>query len=159
MAKVIAVCTSEKKGTRKKDIEKGILKEQYGMIDDAHADSGWHRQVSLLALESIEKMRKMGLDVGPGDFAENITCEGIDLPSLPVGTRLYIGDDVLLEISQIGKECHTGCAIFKQTGKCIMPKEGVFARVIRGGVVKTGDSIEVTSRPEDEQVRNRRPTD
>ncbi len=159
MAKVIAVCTSEKKGTRKKDIEKGILKEQYGMIGDAHADSGWHRQVSLLAVESIEKMRKMGLDVGPGDFAENITCEGIDLPSLPVGTRLYIGDDVLLEISQIGKECHTGCAIFKQTGKCIMPKEGVFARVIRGGVVKTGDSIEVTSRPEDEQVRNRRPTD
>ena len=159
MAKVIAVCTSEKKGTSKKDIEKGILKEQYGMIGDAHADSGWHRQVSLLAVESIEKMRKMGLDVGPGDFAENITCEGIDLPSLPVGTRLYIGDDVLLEISQIGKECHTGCAIFKQTGKCIMPKEGVFARVIRGGVVKTGDSIEVTSRPEDEQVRNRRPTD
>lgn len=158
MAKVIAVCTSEKKGTRKKDIEKGVLKEQYGMIGDAHADSGWHRQVSLLAAESIEKMRKMGLDVGPGDFAENITCEGIELPSLPIGTRLYIGDDVLLEISQIGKECHTGCAIFKQTGKCIMPKEGVFARVIRGGVVKTGDSIEVTSRPENEQARNRRPT-
>ncbi|MDD5702474.1 MAG: hypothetical protein PHU23_10550 [Dehalococcoidales bacterium] len=158
MAKVIAVCTSEKKGTRKKDIEKGVLKEQYGMIGDAHADSGWHRQVSLLAAESIEKMRKMGLDVGPGDFAENITCEGIELPPLPIGTRLYIGDDVLLEISQIGKECHTGCAIFKQTGKCIMPKEGVFARVIRGGVVKTGDSIEVTSRPENEQARNRRLT-
>jgi molybdopterin adenylyltransferase len=117
------------------------------MTGDAHADSGWHRQVSLLAIESIEKMRKMGYPVGPGDFAENLTCEGIELTALPIGTRITVGDQVILEISQIGKECHTGCAIFKQTGKCIMPKEGVFARVISGGPVNTGDSIEIKSKP------------
>jgi MOSC domain-containing protein YiiM len=145
MAKVIAVCTSETKGVRKEDIKCGVLKTEYGLIGDAHADSGWHRQVSLLAVESIDKMRRMGYDVGPGDFAENITCEGIELLTLPIGTRLTIGDKVELEISQIGKECHSGCAIFKQTGKCIMPKEGVFARVIQGGPVSTGDKIEVRS--------------
>lgn len=142
MAKVIAVCTSKTKGVRKENIKQGILKTEYGLVDDAHADSGWHRQVSLLAVESIEKMRQMGYDVGPGDFAENITCEGIELMKLPIGTRLSVGNEVVLEISQIGKECHAGCAIFKQTGKCIMPKEGVFARVIQGGMVKTGDSID-----------------
>jgi molybdopterin adenylyltransferase len=115
------------------------------MIGDAHADSGWHRQVSLLAMESIQKMRDMGYGVGPGDFAENITCEGLEISSLPVGTIVTIGDKVVLEISQIGKECHTGCAIFKQTGKCIMPKEGVFARVIQGGEVNTGDTINVVN--------------
>jgi MOSC domain-containing protein YiiM len=92
-------------------------------------------------------MRKMGLEVGPGDFAENITCEGIELFTLPIGTRLSVGNEVLLEISQIGKECHAGCAIFKQTGKCIMPKEGVFARVIQGGLVDTGDDIVIRSKP------------
>jgi MOSC domain-containing protein YiiM len=147
VAKVIAVCSSETKGVRKNNIHKGELKTEFGLIGDAHADSGWHRQVSLLAQESIEKMRKMGFEVGPGDFAENITCEGIELLSLPIGTRLTVGDDVILEISQIGKECHSGCAIFKQTGKCIMPKEGVFARVIRGGPVNTGDEIVVKSKP------------
>ncbi|HEX7475571.1 MAG TPA: MOSC domain-containing protein [Dehalococcoidales bacterium] len=147
MAKVIAVCTSETKGVRKNNIKKGVLKTEYGLIGDAHADSGWHRQVSLLAQESIEKMRKMGLEVGPGDFAENITCEGIELFTLPIGTRLSVGNEVLLEISQIGKECHAGCAIFKQTGKCIMPKEGVFARVIQGGLVDTGDDIVIRSKP------------
>ena len=143
MAKVIAVCTSKDKGVRKEDVGEGVLKEEYGLVGDAHADCTTHRQVSLLAVESIEKVRRRGFKVGPGDFAENITCEGIDLPALPVGTRLSVGDKVILEISQIGKECHTGCAIFRQTGKCIMPKEGVFARVIRGGAVSTGDAIEV----------------
>ena len=99
--------------------------------------------MSLLARESIEKMRNLGLDVGPGDFAENITTEGIDLVSLPIGTKLSIGEGVTLEITQIGKECHAGCAIFRQVGKCIMPKEGVFARVIRGGVVESEDKIRI----------------
>jgi MOSC domain-containing protein YiiM len=143
VAKIIAVCTSKTKGIRKENIGRGNFKEQYGMEGDAHADSTTHRQVSLLAMESIEKMRKMGYEVGPGDFAENLTCEGIELLSLPVGSQLTVGNEVLLEISQIGKECHAGCAIFKQTGKCIMPKEGVFARVIRGGSVKTGDSVKL----------------
>jgi len=143
MAKVVAVCSSKEKGTRKENICSGILRENYGLEGDAHADSSWHRQVSLLAVESIEKMKKLGLEVGPGDFAENLTCEGIELVSLPVGTRLLIGENIILEISQIGKECHTGCAIFQQTGKCIMPREGIFARVIRGGEVKSGDSIKV----------------
>jgi MOSC domain-containing protein YiiM len=145
-SKVVAVCSSEKKGTRKTVITEGFLKEHFGMVGDSHADSGWHRQVSLLAKESIEKMRKMGYDVGPGDFAENITCEGIDLVSLPVGTELKIGSDIVLRISQIGKECHSGCAIFQQTGKCIMPKEGVFAEVLKGGTIKAGDSIELAAK-------------
>lgn len=143
MARVIAVCSSSTKGVKKENINKGVLQKEYGLVGDAHADSGWHRQVSLLAMESIQKMRNMGYEVGPGDFAENITCEGIELISLPVGTQITVGDKVILEISQIGKECHTGCAIFKQTGKCIMPKEGVFARVIYGGEVNTGDAINV----------------
>lgn len=158
MAKVIAVCSSKTKGVRKDNIRSGVLKQEYGLEGDAHADSGWHRQVSLLASESIEKMRKLGYDVGPGDFAENLTCEGIELFSLPIGTRLTVGDEVLLEISQIGKECHTGCAIFKLTGKCIMPKEGVFARVIQGGPVNIGDKIEIKSRPEKSaEEKNKRP--
>jgi MOSC domain-containing protein YiiM len=143
VAKIIAVCTSETKGVRKENIGRGTFKEQYGMVGDAHADSSTHRQVSLLAMESIEKMQKMGYDVKPGDFAENLTCQGIELVSLPVGTQVKVGDEVLLEISQIGKECHVGCAIFKQTGKCIMPKEGVFARVVEGGTIRPGDSIAV----------------
>jgi molybdopterin adenylyltransferase len=143
VASVVAVCKSEKKGTTKIDIKKGTLKEGFGLIGDAHADSGWHRQVSLLAIESIEKMRQSGYDVKPGDFAENITCEGIVLNTLPIGTRLDVGQNVVLEISQIGKECHSGCAIMKQTGKCIMPKEGVFAKVIKGGEISTGDNIRI----------------
>jgi MOSC domain-containing protein YiiM len=148
MAKVIAVCTSETKGVRKQDVKKGTLKKEFGLEGDAHADSGWHRQVSLLAMESIEKMRKMGYEVGPGDFAENLTCEGIELYTLPIGTRLKVGEGIELEVSQIGKECHAGCAIFKLTGKCIMPKEGIFARVIKGGPVKSGDAIEVVKNSE-----------
>ncbi|RNC65252.1 MAG: MOSC domain-containing protein [Desulfuromonadales bacterium] len=140
-AKVIAVCISEKKGERKTPVASVELRENHGIVGDAHAGE-WHRQVSLLASESIEKMRKMGLDVDSGDFAENITTEGIDLPSLPVGTRLAVGE-TLLEVTQIGKECHTRCAIFYQAGDCVMPKEGIFARVITGGVVKPGDPIAV----------------
>ncbi len=141
--RVIAVCRSDKKGTRKEVVGEGLLKEDYGLVDDAHADCCTHRQVSLLARESIEKMRDLGIDVGPGDFAENITTEGIDLASLPIGTKLSVGKGVVLEITQIGKECHAGCAIFRQVGKCIMPKEGVFARVIRGGVVESEDKIRI----------------
>ena len=139
--KVIAVCRSDKKGTRKEVVAECVLREDYGLVDDAHADCYTHRQVSLLAVESIDKMRQLGLDVGPGDFAENLTTEGIDLILLPVGTRLSVGEEVILEITQIGKECHTRCAIFRQVGQCVMPEEGVFARVIRGGVVEAGDSI------------------
>ena len=141
MSKIIAVCRSDEKGTRKEVVAEVTLKEDYGVENDAHADCATHRQVSLLARESIEKMRNMGFDVGPGDFAENITTEGIDLPSLKPGTRLSVGEEVTLEITQIGKDCHTGCAIFQQIGKCIMPKEGIFARVIRGGVVRPGDTV------------------
>ena len=141
--KVVAVCRSKQKGTKKEVIGEGILRENYGMVADAHADSNTHRQVSLLAVESIAKMQSLGLDVGYGAFAENITSEGIDLVSLPVGTRLLIGGDIILEVTQIGKECHTRCAIFRQVGQCIMPEEGVFALVIRGGTVKAGDNIKV----------------
>lgn len=143
MAKVIAVCRSDKKGVSKEPVAEGVLKEGFGMVGDAHADCCTHRQVSLLAMESIAKMKRLGLDLKPGDFAENLTTEKIDLLKLPVGTHLILGENVELEISQIGKECHTGCAIFKQVGKCIMPKEGVFARVICGGAVKAGDIIKV----------------
>jgi len=142
MSKVVAVCRSDEKGVTKEIVAEVTLKEDYGVENDAHADSATHRQVSLLATESIEKMREIGLNVGPGDFAENITTEGIELFLLKPGTRLSVGEEVTLEITQIGKECHTGCAILKITGKCIMPKEGVFARVIRGGVVRAGDMIE-----------------
>jgi MOSC domain-containing protein YiiM len=143
IATVLAVCKSKDRGTKKKPVQSGLIKEEFGLVEDAHADCTTHRQISLLAEESIDKMRQMGLKVGPGDFAENLTTRGIDLPALPVGTRLLVGHDVLLEVSQIGKECHTRCAIFQQVGTCVMPLEGVFARVVRGGVVKPGDPIEV----------------
>jgi MOSC domain-containing protein YiiM len=143
LAKIIAVCSSKIKGTRKEIIPIGRLKVNYGLEGDAHADSSWHRQVSMLALESLEKMRKMGYEVNPGDFAENLTCEGIDLVSLPIDTKLRIGGKIILRIRQIGKECHTGCAILKLTGRCIMPKEGVFAEVLAGGIVKAGDEIKI----------------
>lgn len=141
MAKIIAVCKSKKKGTRKEDIREGYIQENYGLADDAHADCYSHRQVSLMAIESINKMREKGFDVGSGDFAENLTTEGIDLASLPVGTKVSVGEEVVLEITQIGKECHTKCAIYHQLGQCIMPEEGVFTKVIRGGLVKSGDEI------------------
>jgi molybdopterin adenylyltransferase len=142
MARIVAVCTSQQKGTRKEAVKECLVQESFGLTGDAHADGGSHRQVSLLAIESINKMRRLGFDVGPGDFAENLTCEGVGLASLPVGTRLAVGKEVILEVSQIGKECHSGCAIYRQIGRCIMPREGVFARVIRGGMVRAGDAIE-----------------
>ena len=141
MGKIVAVCTSDKKGTVKKPVDKVILQEDYGVSGDAHADCQTHRQVSLLAEESIDKMRNRGFELNYGDFAENITTKGIDLISLPVGTRLLAGDEVILEMSQIGKECHADCAIRQQVGDCIMPREGIFATVIHGGTIKPGDSI------------------
>ena len=143
MARVVAVCKSEEKGTRKQDVKEGLLKEDYGLAGDAHADCCTHRQVSLLAMDSIQKMRSLGFDVNPGDFAENLTTEGIDLVSLPIGRRIFIGERVILEVTQIGKDCHAGCAIYRKIGKCVMPKEGVFAKVVHGGVVRAGDEIEV----------------
>lgn len=140
--KVLSVNISEKKGTPKTKVEPGVLIENFGLEGDAHAGK-WHRQVSLLAKESIEKAKN-----GPtgglchGIFAENITTEGIELYTLPVGTRLQVGECVL-EISQIGKECHEGCAISKLVGQCVMPREGVFAIVVKGGKIYTGDEISV----------------
>ena len=141
MTRILAVCKSRDKGTKKEQVSEAVLREGYGLVDDAHAESCTHRQVSLLAIESINKMREAGFAVAPGDFAENLTTEGLDLTSLPVGTSLQIGKDITLRISQIGKDCHKGCAIFREVGKCIMPKEGVFARVVQGGVVRPGDVI------------------
>ncbi|MBI5050458.1 MAG: MOSC domain-containing protein [Nitrospirae bacterium] len=143
-AKVISVNISEKKGMRKKEAAEIVLRQDFGIEGDAHASGKWHRQVSLLALESIKKMQEMGLKVGPGDFAENITTEGIDLPRLPIGTRIFIGDNAELEVSQIGKVCHTRCEIYNQAGDCVMPKEGIFVKVIKGGIVKKGDRIVVS---------------
>jgi MOSC domain-containing protein YiiM len=142
-AKVISVNISDRKGMRKKPVGEILVKTDFGIEGDAHASSEWHRQVSLLALESIDKMRDAGLDVHPGDFAENITTEGIDLVSLPIGTKMHIGSEVVGEVSQIGKECHTRCAIYYQAGDCVMPKEGIFIKVVRGGKVAAGDTIEI----------------
>jgi Uncharacterized protein conserved in bacteria len=140
MARVIAINISEKKGTPKKTIETGVLIENHGLEGDAHAGN-WHRQVSFLGKESIEKMQALGIKgLCSGKFAENITTEGIDLYLLPIGTKLKIGETIL-EVTQIGKECHQKCAIYHQIGDCIMPKEGIFARVIKGGTVKSGDEI------------------
>lgn len=142
--KIVAVCTSEKKGMRKKNAGEGVLAPDHGLLGDAHAGE-WHRQVSLLALESIEKMRQKGLDVNPGDFAENLTTEGIILTELPVGTRLGIGPEAEGEVTQIGKVCHDRCAIFYQAGDCVMPREGIFIKVLKGGPVRVGDNIQVIS--------------
>ena len=143
MATVVAVCKSRKKGIKKEPIAEGLFKEDYGLIGDVHAECAIKRQVSLLAIESIDKMRGLGLKLSPGDFAENITTEGIDLVSLPISTRIFVGDELILEMTQLGKECHAACAIRRQIGKCIMPKEGVFAIVVQGGLVKPGDRVEI----------------
>ena len=139
--RVVAVCISRNKGERKTPVDLVEVRESHGIVGDAHAGD-WHRQVSLLAQESIEKMQRMGLSVDAGDFAENITTSGIDLVSLPLGVRLQIGE-TLLEVTQIGKECHNRCAIYYQAGDCVMPKEGIFAKVLHGGFVKPDDAIEV----------------
>ncbi|MCX7793271.1 MAG: MOSC domain-containing protein [Thermodesulfovibrionales bacterium] len=142
MARIVSINISEKKGTKKRPVPEARVDANFGLLGDAHASPLWHRQISLLGIESIEKMRKKGLDVKPGDFAENITTEGIDLLSLPLGTKLSIGQ-VIAEVSQIGKECHTRCAIFRQAGDCVMPAEGIFVKVLRGGIIRIGDRIEV----------------
>jgi len=136
---VVSVNTSEATGVRKRPQPAVELEVERGVVGDAHAGP-WHRQVSLLAVESVEKMRTMGADVGPGDFGENVTTEGIDVARLPVGTRVRVGA-CLLEITQIGKECHDRCAIYRQVGDCVMPREGVFGRVLEGGVVRPGDAL------------------
>jgi MOSC domain-containing protein YiiM len=141
--KVLAVNISEKKGEKKNNIDCGLFLENLGLENDAHAAADIIRQVSLLARESIEKIRAKGLDVNYGDFAENLTIEGIDLPSLPIGTRLKIGLEVLLEVTQIGKICHNRCNIFYTVGDCVMPREGIFAKVLTGGEIKINDQIEV----------------
>lgn len=140
--RIVAVSISLKKGVKKTNILLGRLIENHGLEKDAHAGD-WHRQVSLLAIESIAKIRKKGLDVSPGDFAENITTEGIKLWELPVGTRLKLGEDALVEITQIGKECHDRCAIYKQVGDCVMPREGIFVKVLKGGDICPADGIHI----------------
>lgn len=139
MGKVIAVCISPEKGTQKTAVAEGSFIEDYGIEGDAHAGK-WHRQVSLLSYDKIEAFRQRGAQVEDGAFGENLVVEGIDFSALPVGTRLACGN-VVLEITQIGKECHHGCAIFQQMGDCIMPREGVFAKVIRGGKICPGDEM------------------
>jgi len=137
--KVVSVNISKEKGTKKDPVEFADVIENFGIKGDSHAGK-WHRQVSLLGIESIEKAKKWGLNINPGDFAENITTEGINLHLLPIGTKIKI-NTIVLEVTQIGKECHTGCEIFKKVGKCIMPIEGIFTRVLKGGIVKKGDEI------------------
>ena len=139
MGEVLAVCTSERKGERKQARESVELRVGHGIEGDVHAGN-WHRQVSLLGLGQIEEFRERGADVAFGAFGENLVVEGYHFRELPIGTRFQIGD-VLLEMTQIGKECHSHCQIYKVMGDCIMPREGVFARVIRGGTIRTGDEI------------------
>lgn len=153
---VVAVCISDRKGIPKTNVQRGRLIPGHGLEGDAHAGP-WHRQVSLLAKESADKVRAKGLDVGPGAFAENILTSGLDLLALPVGTRLRIGPEALVEVTQIGKECHTRCAIYRITGDCVMPREGIFARVLRGGTVQIGDTIEVVSEGPTAERPARRP--
>lgn len=141
MASVVAVCISEKKGTAKHPVELIELKKRHGILGDAHAGD-WHRQVSLLATESVDKMRRIFPDIPVGAFAENILTEGLQLSTLPVGTKLAVGE-CLLEITQIGKECHKDCAIRRQVGDCVMPREGVFAIVLTEGTIRPGDAIRI----------------
>lgn len=138
---VVAICTSERKGMPKTAVDSGLLRVDWGIEGDAHAGN-WHRQVSLLAIESVDKMRAAGLKVGPGSFAENVTTRGLVLYTLPIGTRLRLGQ-ALVEVTQIGKECHSRCAIFEQAGDCVMPREGIFVKVIEGGTVAPGDVVTV----------------
>ena len=141
-ARVVAVSISETTGVKKDNVAGARVLVNFGLEGDAHAGD-WHRQVSLLGVESIDKMRQKGLELKPGDFAENVTTQGLDLPNLPVGTRLRLGNEVELEVTQIGKACHHGCAIKQQVGDCVMPREGIFAKVLRGGLIHPGDGIEV----------------
>ena len=140
--KVLAINISEKKGVPKKTIEEGMFEVDHGLVGDAHAGN-WHRQVSLLGEESIQKMRDIGIEgLCTGRFAENLTTEGIELYTLPIGTKLKIGETIQ-EVTQIGKECHTKCAIFHQVGNCVMPTDGIFTKILKAGKIKTGDKIEI----------------
>lgn len=142
IGKVIAINISEKKGVPKKTIEEGMFKVDHGLVGDAHAGN-WHRQVSLLGIESIDKMKALGIKgLCTGKFAENITTEGLELWKLPVGAKLQIGETIQ-EVTQIGKECHTKCAIYHQIGNCVMPTEGIFTKVLKEGIVKAGDAISI----------------
>lgn len=141
-ARIVAVSISQKKGQKKINVDQARLIPDHGLDQDAHAGD-WHRQVSLLDMQSIAKIRDKGLDVDPGNFAENITTEGLQLWELPIGTRMRLGDAVLVEVTQIGKECHNRCAIFHQVGDCVMPREGIFARVLEPGTIRPGDPIAV----------------
>ncbi|MFC1857542.1 MOSC domain-containing protein [Thermodesulfobacteriota bacterium] len=138
--KIVSIAISKKKGTRKQVVKKAVLIPNHGLEGDAHAGS-WHRQVSFLSAESITQARQKGLDVSFGDFAENIATRGIDWEKVPIGSRLQLGDAALLEVTQIGKECHKKCAIYYQAGDCIMPREGIFTRVIKGGAIRVGDVV------------------
>ena len=140
--KIISINISQSKGEKKTSVPSAVLKVDHGIVGDAHAGD-WHRQVSLLATESVDQMRGKGVELHPGDFAENLTIENIQLSNLKIGQKLQIGPEIVLEITQIGKECHNDCAIKKQVGDCVMPREGVFAKVIKGGEAKTGDGIMV----------------
>jgi cyclic pyranopterin phosphate synthase len=140
--RIKAISVSKEKGTQKTNVPMAELKADFGIVGDAHSGN-WHRQVSLLGLESIDKMVSKGAKVAPGNFAENITTEGIDLCALKIGSRLKLGTDVELEITQFGKKCHGRCAIFEQVGDCIMPREGIFAKVVKAGAINVGDHIEV----------------
>lgn len=145
LGKVVAISISKKKGIPKTNVKSAKLIENFGIEGDVHAGN-WHRQVSFLALESIDKMREKGLpNLRPGAFAENITTEFLELPKLEIGTRMKIGKEAELEITQIGKECHSKCAIFTKVGDCVMPREGIFARVIRGGEIFVEDEIQILS--------------
>jgi molybdopterin adenylyltransferase len=139
--KVMAVCVSDRKGIPKHDVGSGVLRVDWGIEGDAHAGN-WHRQVSLLAMESIDKVRAKGLNVHPGDFAENITTEGIELYTLPVGTHMRLGS-ALAEVTQIGKVCHKGCTIFELSGDCVMPREGIFVKILAPGTVSVGDAVTI----------------
>lgn len=141
MGKVIAVCTSPGKGTQKQNVGEAVFLADYGIKGDAHAGK-WHRQVSLLSYDKIQQFRLRGAQVEDGAFGENLVVEGIDFRILPVGTRLSCSE-VILEVTQIGKECHHGCQIFQKMGDCIMPREGIFSRVIRGGIIRVGDEMKV----------------
>lgn len=141
MGKVMAVCISEKKGVQKRNVHEAEFIEDFGIKNDAHAGK-WHRQVSLLSYEKIEAFRAKGAPVEDGSFGENLVVRGIDFRSLPIGTR-FACNEVILELTQIGKECHSGCEIFKVMGECIMPREGVFTKVIHGGIIREGDEMEI----------------
>ncbi|MFO7819124.1 MAG: MOSC domain-containing protein [Halanaerobacter sp.] len=139
---VIAICRSEEKGEAKVEIKEGYLKEEHGLEGDAHAGD-WHRQISLLGAEDIDSMREQGLDLEVGAFGENIVTKGLELYDLPIGSQLKLGDEILLEVTQIGKECHDRCEIYHQVGDCIMPRRGIFAKVLEGGKLESGLEIEV----------------